>query len=181
MFSRLLQGAGFLFVSLFILRVFLILYSMFHVIIIAVGKIRNSYFAEAIDEYLKRIRPFAKVEVIEVPASSFKTEGEIERAKEKEGVAIREVLMKRTGKIYLLDEGGREFDSPGFHKLLSDLNEPLLLVISGTAGVSNSLKKEYPTLSLSRLTLPHELARVVLVEQLYRAVTMGQKRNKYHY
>ena len=154
---------------------------MFHVLIIAVGKIRNSYFAEAIDEYLKRIKPFARVEIIEVSAVPFKTEGEIERAKEREGAALREVLTKRTGRVFLLDEGGKEVDSSGFHKLFSSSNEPLLLVIGGTAGLSSSLKKEYSTLSLSRLTLPHELARVVLVEQLYRAVTMGQKRNKYHY
>ncbi len=154
---------------------------MFHVIVIAVGKIRNSYFTEAMDEYLKRMKPFAKVEIIEVPAIPFKTEGEIGRAKEKEGEALREALSKRTGRIFILDEGGREVDSSGFHKLVSESNEPLLLIIGGTAGLSDSLKKEYSTLSLSRLTLPHELARVVLVEQLYRAVTMGQKRNKYHY
>ena len=167
--------------SLPILRVFLILYSMFHTTIVAVGKIRNSYFADAIDEYLKRIKPFAKVEIIEVAAVAFKTEGEIERAREKEGEALREAIMKRTGRAYLLDEGGKEFDSVGFHKFFTSSNEPLLLVIGGTAGLSESLKSEYPALSLSRLTLPHELARVVLIEQLYRAVTMGQKRNKYHY
>ncbi len=154
---------------------------MFHVIIVAVGRIRNSYFTEAVDEYLKRMRPFAKVEIIEVPAIPFKTDGEIERAKEKEGAAIREVLAKRTGRAFLLDEGGKEVDSSGFHKLVSGSNEPLLLIIGGTAGLSDSLKKEYSALSLSRLTLPHELARVVLFEQLYRAVTMEQKRNKYHY
>ena len=154
---------------------------MFHTTIIAVGKIRNSYFADAIDEYLKRIKPFAKVEVVEVAAVAFKTEGEIERAREKEGEALREAIMKRTGRVYLLDEGGKELDSIGFHKFFISSNEPLLLVIGGTAGLSDSLKKEYSALSLSRLTLPHELARVVLVEQLYRAVTMEQKRNKYHY
>lgn len=142
---------------------------------------RNKHLNAEVDEYLKRIKPFAKVEIIEVSATPFRTDGEVERAKDKEGERITGVIQKQRGDVFLLAEGGREFDSKEFAEFLAKHNEPVTFVIGGTAGFSSALKKTYKSLSLSRLTFPHELARAVLVEQLYRAVTMQQKRNKYHY
>lgn len=142
---------------------------------------RTTHFKDAIDEYIKRIKPFAKLEVIEVPAIPFKSEGEIERAKGGEGEKIKETLRGCRGDIFILDESGKELDSKEFADFLTTRSEPLTFVIGGTAGLSPDLKKRYKSISLSRFTMPHELARVVLVEQLYRAVTMQQKRNKYHY
>ncbi|MEK7089382.1 MAG: 23S rRNA (pseudouridine(1915)-N(3))-methyltransferase RlmH, partial [Patescibacteria group bacterium] len=111
----------------------------------------------------------------------FKNDGEIERAKDKEGERIMTILQKRQGDIVMLDEGGRELDSKEFADFIAGYNTSLTFVIGGTTGLSQGLKKAHKAISLSRLTLPHELARVVLLEQLYRAVTMQQKRNKYHY
>lgn len=154
---------------------------MFHITIVAVGGVRTPHFKDAADEYIKRIKPFAKLEVLEVPAVPFKSEGDTARAKEGEGEKIEEVILKQRGDTFLLDEGGKELNSEEFAKFLATRSEPLTLVIGGTAGLSDGLKKSYKSISLSQLTMPHELARVVLLEQLYRAVTMQQKRNKYHY
>lgn len=154
---------------------------MFKVTLIAVGNMRTAQYREAAAEYLKRVKPFAKIEVVEVAAAPFKTEGEIQRAKEKEGEQIMGAFQKRGGDIFLLDEGGKEMGSKEFADFLAARTETTTFVIGGTAGFSDGLKKTYSAISLSRLTMPHELARVVFLEQLYRAATMQQKRNKYHY
>ncbi|MEI6479446.1 MAG: 23S rRNA (pseudouridine(1915)-N(3))-methyltransferase RlmH [bacterium] len=154
---------------------------MFNLIIIAVGGIRNSYFKEAVNEYLKRIKPFAKVEIIEVAATPFKSDGEITRAKEKEGDLIISVIEKKQGDVFILDELGKELNSEEFSNFITTRNKQIIFVIGGTAGLSDKLKKGYKLISLSRLTMPHELVRVLLLEQVYRSVTMQQKRNKYNY
>ncbi len=154
---------------------------MFNLTIIAVGGIRNSYFKEAVNEYLKRIKPFAKVEIIEVAATPFKSDGEITRAKEKEGDLIISVIEKKHGDVFILDELGKELNSEEFSNFITTRNKQIIFVIGGTAGLSDKLKKGYKLISLSRLTMPHELVRVLLLEQVYRSVTMQQKRNKYNY
>ncbi|MCX6788296.1 MAG: 23S rRNA (pseudouridine(1915)-N(3))-methyltransferase RlmH [Candidatus Jorgensenbacteria bacterium] len=154
---------------------------MFNLTIIAVGGIRNSYFKEAVNEYLKRIKPFAKVEIIEVAATPFKSDGEITRAKEKEGDLIISVIEKKQGDVFILDELGKELNSEEFSNFITTRNKQIIFVIGGTAGLSDKLKKGYKSISLSRLTMPHELVRVLLLEQVYRSVTMQQKRNKYNY
>lgn len=142
---------------------------------------RNPRLVGEVLEYEKRISPFAKLDIVEVSSASFCNDSEIEKAKTTEGERIQKVISKRQGRVMLLDEGGKEMNSKEFVSFLTGRSEPLILVIGGTAGLSTTLKKTYTSISLSRLTLPHELARVVLLEQLYRAVTMQQKRNKYHY
>lgn len=154
---------------------------MFSVAIIAVGKMRNASYRSEFDEYVKRARAFAKLEIIEVPAVPFRNEGEIGRAKEGEGAAIKKALEKRTGPVYLLDERGRSMDSFAFAEMLHKSSEHITFVIGGTAGFSDELKQLYSAISLSSMTFPHELARVMLSEQIYRAVTLGQERGKYHY
>lgn len=148
--------------------------------IIAVGELKSPHWREAFLEYKKRIAPYAKIEMVEVPSSPFRTEADKERVKKEEGERIRRALRKKTKEpIFLLGENGKELNSREFAGLF-EKGERVTFVTGGALGFESTLTEEYPILSLSRLTLPHELARVVLMEQLYRATTiLGGK--SYHY
>jgi 23S rRNA (pseudouridine1915-N3)-methyltransferase len=131
------------------------------------------------NEYLKRLKPYARLKMIELEAVPF-SEKMRDKAKEFEGEKIENFLNKNSGAVvYLLAERGESFDS---YKLATWLEKksPLILVLGGALGFSDLLYKKYPCLSLSPLTFPHELARVLILEQVYRAATILQKKN-YHY
>ena len=148
--------------------------------IITVGKLKNLYWRDAFFEYTKRITPYAKIEVIEIPSSPFRTETDKKKTKKEEGERIRHALRgKEKNYIFLLDEKGKEFNSEKFADMIGG-GEHFTFVVGGALGFEDALKKEFSVLSLSRFTLPHELARVVLVEQLYRAATI-LKGKRYHY
>jgi len=153
---------------------------MFSVLIIAVGKLKNNNFKEVCDEYEKRISPFAKVEIVEVdPEPSFSLADRV-RVQVKEEEHIEKVLNKNKGVVFLLSEDGRQYSSSGLAKLITRTNEKCIFVVGGSFGFSEYFKKKYKACSLSLLTFPHELARVVILEQLYRAITINQKENRYH-
>jgi len=155
---------------------------MFNLTLLAVGKMKEPHWRAGAEEYLKRLRPYAKVEVFEVKAEAF-GESNKKEAKKKEGEKILEFLSKRSvSRIFLLDEGGKEFASAEFAAFLDKSGgEELIFVIGGTLGIDEAVKSRYPNnISLSRMTLPHELARVVFIEQVYRAATI-LKNKKYHY
>lgn len=153
---------------------------MLDIILLAVGKIKNRHYSALAAEYLKRLKPYARVKMIELEASSF-DERTKERAKEFDAERIENFLNKRKDDhlVYLMAERGEEYDSPNLAKWLNNKN-PLILVVGGALGFSDDLYKKYPTLSLSALTFPHELARVILLEQIYRSVTILQNKS-YHY
>lgn len=156
---------------------------MLDITILAVGKIKEDYFRAAFLEYVKRVRPFLRLKVVELEPASFSHNTQ-DRAKEIEAERIREYLEKNKKdkpdqNVYLLAERGHVFDSPEMANWLEN-NQPLILVIGGALGFTPAMYAAYPQLSLSPLTFPHELARVVLMEQLYRAATILNKKN-YHY
>lgn len=153
---------------------------MLDIILLAVGKIKDRYYSALAAEYLKRLKPYARVKMIELEASSF-DERTKERAKEFDAERIENFLNKQKDNrlVYLMAERGEEHDSPNLAKWLNNKN-PLILVVGGALGFSDDLYKKYPTLSLSALTFPHELARVILLEQIYRSVTILQNKS-YHY
>lgn len=153
---------------------------MIDVIILAIGKVKEVYFAEAINEYLKRLKPYARVKLIELSHESF-SPGEEQKAKNREGEKILKYLETcENSKIVVLDERGKEFSSEEFSQFLSS-PETFVFVIGGTVGLADEvLKKANYRLSLSAMTFPHEMARLFLCEQLYRAVTI-QKGKSYHY
>lgn len=134
--------------------------------IIGVGRLKESYWIEAQNEYLKRLTRYTTVEVVEIPAV-----GEDETALIKEG----ERVLKAVQGYYtiILAVEGKEYSSEGLASALSsvvDLGKPICFVIGGAAGLSQEVKKKADMLiSLSALTLPHRLARIVLLEQLYRS------------
>lgn len=154
---------------------------MLKITILAVGRIKEKYFSAAIAEYAQRLKPYAVLKVVELEPVSFSKANQ-EKSKREEGIAIEKFLTKQTDSfIITLDEKGKEFGSVEFSNYLDRINKPIIIVIGGTVGLANNVKgKADLILSLSALTFPHELARVVLYEQIYRAVTIAKNKN-YHY
>ena len=132
--------------------------------IIAVGKVKEKWIQEGINEFLKRLSAFTKVEVIEL-----KDEGV-----EKEGDKIMKYLDKE---CYVLDETGEEKTSAELASLMKD--KDVNFVIGGHDGTSEKIKKNARLISLSKLTFTHEMCRLFLVEQIYRGFMILNNR-RYH-
>lgn len=153
---------------------------MLDLILIAVGKIKDKNLLAISEEYQKRIKPFARFELLELKASAFNN-GAKEKAKKEEAFRIEEMLEKKAGaKIFLLAEEGTELESIAFAKSLEKINGPIVLVVAGALGWDKNIRDKYQKISLSKLTMPHELARVVLLEQLYRSALILSGK-EYHY
>lgn len=153
---------------------------MFNITILAVGKIKEKYFQEAIGEYLKRLKPYAKITIEELKAEPFKNENEKIKSKKIEGERILNFLEKHSdSEVFILDERGKKFSSMEFANHL--LSQPIIFVIGGALGIDEGvIKKCKNKISLSNMTFPHEMARLFLIEQLYRAITIV-KGKEYHY
>ncbi|HWR88639.1 MAG TPA: 23S rRNA (pseudouridine(1915)-N(3))-methyltransferase RlmH [Dissulfurispiraceae bacterium] len=137
------------------------------------GRTRERYLTEGIDHYLKLLGRFARVSVVEVRE---------ERGKSREDALAAEGsrIIRQTQSFVLLDEKGDELTSPGFASLLGE-RPAVDFVLGGPFGVSREVRDRADTiLALSRMTLTHEMARLVLLEQLYRAFTI-QKGMEYHH
>ena len=136
--------------------------------IIAVGKKHEPWVAEGIERYQKRLRAPFLVEWVLIPHSSL--DGHRARQEESERILSR---LKPDDHVVLLDEKGRLLDSPALaHHLNAQLNtsRPVVLVIGGAYGVDDTIHKRAQLVwSLSPLVFPHQLVRLTLVEQLYRA------------
>ncbi len=151
-----------------------------HITIITIGKIRESYIRDGVSEYLKRLSPYVKIKEMELKAESF-TNTTKNKAKKLEGERMLKALLKYPKEnTFLLDEYEKEYSSADFSNLLSFKNE-IVFVIAGSLGWSDELKKSnYKKISLSKMTMPHELARLVLLEQIYRGITIINKKEYHH-
>lgn len=141
--------------------------------IVAVGKIKESFYRDAIAEYVKRLSRFATVEIVEVAECFFNgdpNEKQIEKILETEGAAI---LQKCEGFVVATDINGRQLTSVELSdviKVNKQNNSTFTFVIGGSNGLAQEVKdKASLRLSFGKITLPHQLFRVVLFEQLYRA------------
>ncbi|HGL8158778.1 TPA: 23S rRNA (pseudouridine(1915)-N(3))-methyltransferase RlmH [Streptococcus pneumoniae] len=149
--------------------------------VVTVGKLKEKYLKDGIAEYSKRISRFAKFEMIEL--SDEKTpdkasESENQKILEIEGQRILSKIADRDFVIVLAIEG-KTFFSEEFSKQLEETSikgfSTLTLIIGGSLGLSSSVKNRANlSVSFGRLTLPHQLMRLVLVEQIYRAFTIQQ-------
>ncbi|WP_154025933.1 23S rRNA (pseudouridine(1915)-N(3))-methyltransferase RlmH [Olsenella uli] len=155
--------------------------------VIAVGKLKERFWKEACEEYLKRLQPYAKTTVREIADIDPGKAGGIEAARDKEGAAICAALDSLGSSVHvvLLDIGGRERSSEGLSRRLDTLTlggtNSFAFVIGGSDGVSETVRRRASeTLSFGPITLPHNLARVVLLEQLYRAqkISRGEPYHK---
>lgn len=149
---------------------------MLRIKIIAVGKIKENYFKLAIEEYLKRISRYAKpfiIETAELPAPESFSPAERENILEKEGAYILKNLDAGDYKIALCIEG-RQRGSEEFAEFIENLAlrgvSGISFIIGGSLGLSSKVKEASDELlSFSRMTFPHQLMRVILLEQVYRA------------
>ena len=133
-----------------------------HYKIIAIGKIKKKWIQEGIEMYLKRL-PGLKVKEIK------------DNTQSKEEHTIKEIISKNEF-LVTLNENGQSFTSKQLAtKLLNSHNQNITFVIGGASGLTSSLNNLASwQLSLSPLTFPHEIARLLLIEQLYRAKTITQ-------
>ena len=147
--------------------------------IICVGKIKEKFYTEAIEEYKKRLSKYTKLEIIEVPDYF---DNNIEIIKSKEGELI---LKNINSKDYIitLEIKGKEVSSEELAQKIEQTfitNSNITFVIGGSYGLDNKiLNISNYSLSFSKLTFPHQLFRVILLEQIYRAYRIINNEN-YH-
>lgn len=156
-----------------------------NITVICVGKIKEKYFTAAIDEYSKRLSRFVKLNIIEVADEKIPdnaSEKEMNQIKEKEGSKILSKLPPNSFIITLCIEG-KEFSSEELAKKIADVSmtsSSITFIIGGSLGLSDSVKaKSKLHLSFGRMTLPHQLMRVVLLEQIYRTFKINNNES-YH-
>ncbi|PYZ91764.1 23S rRNA (pseudouridine(1915)-N(3))-methyltransferase RlmH [Salipaludibacillus keqinensis] len=154
--------------------------------IICVGKLKEKYLKQGIEEYTKRLSAYANVQLIEVAdekAPENMSQTEIQQLKEKEGERILGKIGQDTHVIALAIEGN-SWTSERLAKELDQLatygKSKIAFVIGGSVGLSDSvLKRANAQLSFSKMTFPHQLMRLILVEQVYRAFKI-MKNEPYH-
>lgn len=146
--------------------------------IVCVGNLKEKFWQEAQNEYSKRLSKFCKLNMIELTEQN-KFE-DISKILQIEG---EEILSKLNGKCFLLDIGGKELSSEDFAKKLDEIsltNSSVTFVIGSSYGVNDQVKdKIKDRLSFGKATYPHNLARIILLEQIYRCFMINSG-SKYH-
>ena len=147
---------------------------MINITILSVGNFKEKYLVDFKDEYLKRLQKFAKIKEVVLKDEPLKTT--IEELKEIEGKKILEALDSQTY-VVLLDLGGVELTSEDLAKKIDQIatynNSNITFIIGGSYGVSEDVRKKADyRLSISKLTFPHQVAKCILIEQIYRAFTI---------
>jgi len=138
--------------------------------ILTVGKIKDRAYLEKIEDYASRIKHDAKLEIVEIKDAGMEREGE----------KIIDHLKNARARIVALDERGKAVTSVGFAQKLAAAGGPVVFVIGGPGGLSEAVKTAaHERLSLSAMTFTHEMARLLLLEQIYRAISIIKNR-KYH-
>lgn len=149
-----------------------------NITLITVGTLKEDYLREAVGEYKKRLSQYARVDEINIKEEKISDEdnkAEISRALTLEGEKIIAAIPKGAAKIALCVEG-KQYDSVALASLIgrySDEKGKIALVIGSSHGLSDEVKRECDArLSVSALTFPHQLMRVILYEALYRSFTI---------
>ena len=157
-----------------------------NITVISVGTLKEGYLRDAVSEYKKRLSQYARVDEITLKEEAIKNEedpSEIKRALDAEGAKILAAVPKDAHIIALCVEG-KEYSSPDLAKLIgraSDEKGRIALIIGSSHGLSDTVKSAADTkLSFSKLTFPHQLMKVILMEALYRSFTIlaGKKYHK---
>ena len=158
---------------------------MVHINIVCVGKIKEKVFRDAIEEYSKRLSRFCSLTITEVADEKIpeKSNENIEEAiKQKEGINILNHI-KKDSYVIALELKGTELDSVQFSQeieKISNLNSNITFVIGGSLGLSKDvLNRSNKQVCFSKMTFPHQLIRIFLVEQIYRAFKIANNET-YH-
>ncbi|MBQ2390425.1 MAG: 23S rRNA (pseudouridine(1915)-N(3))-methyltransferase RlmH [Clostridia bacterium] len=155
------------------------------VTIIAVGSLKEKYLRDAMAEYSKRLSAFCKFNVIEIapvriPESP--SQGEISSALQKEGAAILSKIPRGAQTVAMCIEGKQQSSERLAQTISNNAGNfgSIVFIIGGSHGLCDEVKKKSNIrLSMSEMTFPHQLARVMLTEQIYRAFMINSN-NKYH-
>lgn len=152
---------------------------------IAVGKLKEKYWKEAFLEYAKRLTKYTKVELIEIDEEKISIENDsmMKISKDKEGERILKKIANNDY-VILFDVQGKEFDSLGLAKKIQTLidqgSASLCFVLGGSYGFSNEVyNRAQAKISMSKMTFPHQFARIMAIEQVYRAFKINNN-EKYH-
>ena len=159
---------------------------MLNIRLICVGKLKERFYAEAVAEYAKRLGAFCRLEVIELAEERLgenPSAAELEAALNREAEQIEKKLLEDGTLVCLCIEGG-QMDSEAFAGLLTRTENSgrprLSFVIGGSFGLAQKLKDRADLrLSMSKMTFPHHLARVMLLEQIYRGFQIKEG-SRYH-
>ena len=141
--------------------------------IIALGKIKEKFLKEGIDEFLKRLTPYASLEIIEIPAIEIKDENLTKKVLEEEGQKILSHI-KSQSYVITLEIKGKMFTSEEFAAKIKELTNigtsEIVFIIGSSCGLSPIVSNRANLkLSLSKMTFLHQFTRLILLEQIYRA------------
>nr|WP_241633739.1 23S rRNA (pseudouridine(1915)-N(3))-methyltransferase RlmH [Fusobacterium gastrosuis] len=153
-----------------------------NIYIVCVGKIKDKYIIDGISEFKKRMQAFANLEIVEL--KEFSKEDNIQLSIKKESDELLKTLSKLNSYEILLDLNGKEFDSVAMSSYIENLKtkgvSSISFIIGGSDGVNEELKKKVDLkLKFSNFTFPHQLIRLILMEQIYRWFSISNN-IKYH-
>ncbi len=153
------------------------------IVIICVGKVREPYISLGIEEFKKRLAPYISLEITEVQAFQIKTKNDGIKARQIEANKIFNIISKDDYNIALAIQG-KEISSEGFAQKLTELSQigvnKINFIIGSSTGLDESiLNHANLRLSFSKMTFPHQLTRLILLEQIYRAFKIINK-EPYH-
>ena len=159
---------------------------MLNIRLICVGKLKEKFYLEACAEYTKRLSAYCKLNLLELPEEKLPqnpSQAQIDAALEKEAAAVRAKIPANSSVIAMCVEG-KTRSSEEMAGLVRTFEQSaakhLVILIGGSFGMAESLKKEaWVRLSMSPMTFPHHLARVMVLEQVYRACSINAG-SKYH-
>ena len=151
--------------------------------IIALGKIKEKFLKDGIDEFLKRLTPYASLEIIELNPIEIKDENLTQKALDEEGVNILSHI-KDNSFVITMEIQGKQLSSEEFAQKINEVIKSgvseLVFVIGSSCGISKKVSQRADfKLSMSKMTFLHQFARLILVEQIYRAFKI-LKGEKYH-
>lgn len=154
--------------------------------VLTVGKLKEKFFTEAVAEYSKRLSKYCKLEILEVADEKTPeraSQAEEQQIKEREGVRLLKYIPESAYVLALAIEG-KEMDSVAFSKKNENLGmegkSHLIFLIGGSLGLSDTvLQRADEKISFSKMTFPHQLMRVILLEQIYRGYRI-MKGEPYH-
>ena len=159
---------------------------MLNIRIICVGKLKEKFYADAAAEYIKRLGGYCRLDIEEISEENntgSRSESDISSALAKEAERIKSRIPKGAFVVSLCVEG-KKYDSEGFSDLISGIaikgQSKICFIIGGSDGLSQDIKKASDLrLSMSDMTFPHHLARIMLLEQIYRSFKIAEG-GKYH-
>lgn len=157
---------------------------MIHLHIITIGKLKEQYWKDAQAEYLKRLSPYAKIEITELKEEKFDEKSNHDVIRQKEADKIINTIPENSY-VIILDKEGRQFSSEKLSEHINNITmeqyNNVAIVIGGPLGLHESITQLAKDMwSFSKSTFTHQMIRIILLEQIYRAYMIKGGR-KYHY